>query len=119
MGGQLNEAKCHIGEAKVALLGHVVSEAGIEADPRKVQSLLSLSSPSSVKELTSFIQKVRYFGRFIHLLSQLMLPLKNLTKAKKLEWDEESKECFSEVKKHSSYDSATFLGTRILCQSKC
>ena len=28
-----------------------------------------------------------------------MLPLQNLTKAKKLEWDEESEECFFEVKK--------------------
>ena len=99
----------------------MVSEAGIEANPRKVQSLLSLSSPSSIKELTSFIQKVRYFGRFIHLLTQLMLPLQNLTKAEKLEWDEESEECFFEEEgvKNSSYHYATFLGTRILCQPKC
>ena len=26
LGGQLNMAKCHIGEKQVALLGHVVSE---------------------------------------------------------------------------------------------
>ena len=72
LGGQLNMAKCHIGEKQVALLGHVVLESGIQADPSKVNAaLLALSSPTTVKELTSFIQKVRYFGRFIHQLSQL------------------------------------------------
>ena len=29
MGGQLNMAKCHIGETQVTLLGHVVSGASI------------------------------------------------------------------------------------------
>ena len=71
MGKQLNMAKCHIGESQVTLLGHVVSGAGIQVDPSKVSALLSLSSPTTIKELTSFIQKVRYFGRFIHQLSQL------------------------------------------------
>ena len=69
MGGQLNMAKCHIGETQVTLLGHVVSAAGIQVDPSKVSALLALTSPTTVKELTSFIQKVRYFGRFIHQLS--------------------------------------------------
>ena len=66
LGGQFNMAKFHIGEKQVALLGHVVSESGIQDDPSKVNALLALSSPTTVKELTSFIQKVRYFGRFIH-----------------------------------------------------
>ena len=55
MGGQLNMAKCHIGETQVTLLGHVVSIAGIQVDPCRVSALLSLSSPTTIKELTSFI----------------------------------------------------------------
>ena len=55
MGGQLNMAKCHIGETQVTLLGHLVSAAGIQVDPSKVSALLLLSSPTTVKELTSFI----------------------------------------------------------------
>ena len=98
MGGQLNMAKCHIGETQVALLGHVVSAAGIRVDPSKVSALLALPSPTTVKELTSFIQKVRYFGRFIHQLSQLAFPLQRLTNASTLSWSEESEESFQEVK---------------------
>ena len=75
MGGQLNMAECHIGETQVTLLGHVVSEAGIQVDPSKVSAILALSSPATIKDLTSFIQKVRYFGRFIHQISQLVFPL--------------------------------------------
>ena len=69
LGGQLNMSKCHIREKQVTLLEHVVFEAGIQADPSKVNTLLALSSPTTMKELTSFVQKVRYFGRFIHQLS--------------------------------------------------
>ena len=99
LGGQLNVAKCHIGESQVTLLGHVVSGAGIQVDPSKVSALLALSSPTTVRELTSFIQKVRYFGRFIHQLSQLAFPLQRLTNASVLVWSEESEKSFQEVKK--------------------
>ena len=43
MGGQLNMAKCHIGETQVTLLGHVISAARIQVDPSKVDALLLLS----------------------------------------------------------------------------
>ncbi|MCO5556490.1 hypothetical protein L7F22_010039 [Adiantum nelumboides] len=57
LGGQLNVDKCHIAESQFTLLGHVVSSRGIEADPGKVQALVSLPSPKSLKKLVSFIQK--------------------------------------------------------------
>ena len=91
-------AKCHIGETQVALLGHVVSAAGIQFDPSKVSALLGLPSTTTIKELTSFIQKVRYFGRFIHQLSKLAFPLQRLTNAPTLAWNEGSEESFQEIK---------------------
>ena len=91
-------AKCHIGQTQVVLLGHVVSVAGIQVDPSKVKAHLALSLPTTVKELTSFIQKVRYFGRFIHQLSQLAFPLQCLTNAPTLAWDKESEDSFQEIK---------------------
>ena len=75
MGGKLNMAKCLIGETQVTLLKHVVSGVSIQVDPSKVSALLALSLPTTIRELTSFIQKVGYFGIFIHQLSQLALPL--------------------------------------------
>ena len=67
-------------------------------DPSKVSALLALSSPTTIKELTSFIQKVSNFDRFIHQLSQLAFPLQRLTNASTLVWSEESEESFQETK---------------------
>ncbi|MCO5558087.1 hypothetical protein L7F22_011663 [Adiantum nelumboides] len=98
MGGRLNIDKCHIGEAQVTLLGHVVFARGIEADPGKIHALTTLASPTSPKELVSFIQKVRYLSRFIHLLSQVVLPLQQLTHSNTFSWSEENEQQFREVK---------------------
>ena len=49
LGGQLNIAKCHIGEIQVVLLGHVISVRGIEADPSKVQALVEVPAPSNAR----------------------------------------------------------------------
>ncbi|MCO5551821.1 hypothetical protein L7F22_005324 [Adiantum nelumboides] len=56
-GGKLNPDKCHIGEDELILLGHKISQRGIEVDPAKAKALLELPSPKSIKEVTSFIQK--------------------------------------------------------------
>ena len=68
-GGQLNPKKCHLGQPRVKLLGHVVSENGIEADSDKVKSIILLPSSTTTKQLATFIQKVKYMARFIPLSS--------------------------------------------------
>ena len=51
----------------------------------------------------SFIPKVRYLSKFIDLLSQLILPLQQLTNQNTFSWNEESEQCFKEVKKVFSF----------------
>ena len=98
LGGQRNPDKCHIGEDEVILLGHKISHKGIEVDPAKVQVLIELPTPKTVKEVTSFIQKVKYMSRFIHLTSQLLQPLQKLTQQVELNWSEELEEYFCSIK---------------------
>ncbi|WP_208972664.1 hypothetical protein, partial [Escherichia coli] len=74
-GGQLNPKKCHLAQPRIKLLGHVVSENGIEADPDKVMALMLLPSPQTTRQLATFIQKVKYMSRFIQLSSHLLYPL--------------------------------------------
>ena len=64
-GGQLNLKKCHLAQPTVKLLGHMVSENGIEADPDKVKAIVLLASPQSTNHLVPFIQKVKYMALFI------------------------------------------------------
>ena len=84
LGGQLNIAKCHIGESQVVLLGHVIFLREIEANPSKVQDLIEILPPCNAQALISFLQKVRYLARFIHLLSELAAPLQSLAIAETL-----------------------------------
>ena len=77
-----------------------------------MSALLALSSPMRVRELASFIQKVRYFGRFIHQLSPIAFPLQRLTNAPTLVWSDESEESFQEVKRVlSSLPTLLLYGT--------
>lgn len=97
-GGQLNPKKCHLAQPRVKLLGHVVSENGIEADPDKVKSIILLPSPKSTKQLATFVQKVKYMARFIPLSSQLLYPLQQAAKHDPLEWSDQCEEVFQNVK---------------------
>ncbi|MCO5561636.1 hypothetical protein L7F22_015257 [Adiantum nelumboides] len=98
MGGQLNPDKCHIGEDEVILLGHKVSYKGIEVDPSKAKALIDLPSPKSLKEVISFVQKVKYMSRFIHLASELLHPLQRLTQQVEFVWSKELEEYFCSIK---------------------
>ena len=97
-GGQLNPKKCHMGQPRVKLLGHVVSENGIEADPDKVKSIMLLPLPKSTKQLATFIYKVKYMARFILLSSQLLYPLQQVAKHDPLQWSDQCEEVFQNVK---------------------
>ncbi|MCO5575355.1 hypothetical protein L7F22_029155 [Adiantum nelumboides] len=97
-GGQLNPDKCHIGEDEVILLGHKISQRGIEVDPAKAKALLELPSPKSIKEVTSFMQKVKYMARFIHLASELLHPLQKLTQQVEFAWSVDLEEYFKSIK---------------------
>ena len=81
------------------LLGHVISENGIEADPDKVKAVILLPSPSNTKQLATFIQKVKYMVRFISLSSQILYPFQQqAAKNDPLNWDKECEEVFQNVK---------------------
>lgn len=69
LNSQLNPDKCHISQKRVTLLGHVVSFEGIEADLLKIRDLTTLPPSTAAKQLVTFLQKVRYLARFIHLLA--------------------------------------------------
>ena len=61
-GGQIDLNKCHLTQPRVMLLGHMVSENGIEANHDKVKAIVLLPSPQRTKQLATFIQKVKYMA---------------------------------------------------------
>ena len=56
-------------------LGHLVSERGVEPDPKKVRAVMDFPLPSNVKELQSFLGKVNYHRKFIKDFGSIAVPL--------------------------------------------
>ena len=79
-GLRLNPKKCYFLQRKVKYLGHLVSEEGIEADPRKVEAVHNFPPPVTLKALQSFLGLASYYRRFIPAFSKVAHPLYLLTR---------------------------------------
>ena len=77
-GLKLNKEKCRFGEKQIVVLGHVVSGDGVKADPSKVSAVRDMPIPRNTKELQSYLGMVTYLGKFVHNLSELIVPLRSL-----------------------------------------
>ena len=74
----LNWEKCHFMVKKGIVLGHQISERGIEVDKAKIKTIEKLPPSSSVKGIRSFLGHARFYRRFIKHFSKIAKPLSNL-----------------------------------------
>ena len=63
---------------KGVVLGHIVSEKGIEVDKAKIEVIEKLPPPTSVKGIRSFLGHAGFYRRFIKKFSKIAKPLTNL-----------------------------------------
>lgn len=96
----LNPAKCAFAVRRGILLGHIISEEGMQVDPRKVEVIQNAKSPKNIKELGRFIGQIKWHNKFLRYLSHVCVPLTKLTKKEvKFEWIEEEEKAFTVLKK--------------------
>ncbi|RDX64391.1 Retrovirus-related Pol polyprotein from transposon 17.6, partial [Mucuna pruriens] len=74
----LNFEKCHFMVTKGIVLGHLVSNRGIEVDKSRIDIITSLPNPTSVREVHSFLGHTSFYKRFIKNFNKLALPLTKL-----------------------------------------
>ncbi|CAJ2679650.1 unnamed protein product [Trifolium pratense] len=74
----LNWEKCQFMVQECIILGHKVSNKGIEVDPAKVEVISKLPPPSSVKGVRSFLGHVGFYRRFVKDFSKISKPMTNL-----------------------------------------
>jgi hypothetical protein len=65
----LNWEKCHFMVQEGIVLGHKISEKGIEVDKAKIEMIEQLPPPTNVKGIHSFLGHVGFYQRFIQNFS--------------------------------------------------
>jgi hypothetical protein len=98
---KLNPTKCSFGVSAGKLLGFLVSARSIEANPEKIQAILTMGKPSKLHDVQKLAGRVAALSRFIARLGEKALPFYALMKKldDKFEWTEEEDTAFAQLKK--------------------
>ncbi|KAI5323170.1 hypothetical protein L3X38_032242 [Prunus dulcis] len=62
---RLNPTKCAFGVASGKFIGFMISQRGNEANPEKIQAILDMTIPNTVKDIQSLTGRVATLTRFI------------------------------------------------------
>ncbi|KAA3448641.1 GAG-POL precursor [Gossypium australe] len=96
---KLNPTKCVFGVPSGKLLGFLVSQRGIEANPTKIKAIQDLPPPKNKKEVMKLTGMMAALSRFISKLGERGAPFfKILRKADKFEWTPEANQALADLK---------------------
>ena len=98
---KLNPSKCVFGVASGKFLGFMVSQRGIKANPEKVQVIINMASPRTVKEVQKLTGKIATLNRFVSTATDKCLSFfKTLKQA--FAWTDECEKAFQDLKRYLS-----------------
>jgi len=112
----LNWKKCHFMVREGIVLGHLVSERGIEVDKAKIEVIEHLPLPISVKGIRSFLSHLGFYCRFIKDFSFIARPLTRLF-AKDVSFEFDDACLLKFLRKHSSLLEKSTSKTIQICHS--
>ena len=95
---KLNARKCKFFQQEVKFLGHVISEHRVQTDESKIEKVKSWPKPSSVKKLQTFLERTKYYRRFVKGFAEIVSPLTKLTSVKYFKWSLEAQNIFYVIK---------------------
>jgi hypothetical protein len=77
-GLKINADKLFFCAQETEYLGYILTRGGIKPQPKKVQAILALNPPKSVKELRRFLGMVQYYRDMWAKRSEMLAPLTDL-----------------------------------------
>ena len=99
---KLNPNKCAIGVTAGKFLGFMVSQRGIEVNSKKIQAIMELEPPRTVKEVQSLNGKIAALNRFVLRVTDRCLPFFR-TLRKSFEWTDKCQTEFDNLKAYLSF----------------
>jgi Reverse transcriptase (RNA-dependent DNA polymerase) len=82
-GVRLNLEKTEFAKSRVKFLGKIVGSNEISMDPTKIEAIVSIQRPTTMKMLKSFLGVINFHREFIPHMSCIAKPLTDLTSQKK------------------------------------
>lgn len=99
-GVKLNSKKCVLEVATRKFLGFIVSQRGIEANPKKIKVIKEMQAPCIIKTIWRLIRRIAALSHFMSRLLDKYFPFfKLLRKIKNFEWTKECQGDFKKLKK--------------------
>lgn len=96
---RLNPAKCSFGVQAGKFLGFLLTRRGIEANPEKCQAIISMRSPSCIKEVQQLTGRLAALSRFLSCAGDKAFSFfASIKKKEKFEWTPECEETFLQIK---------------------
>ncbi|XP_065017671.1 uncharacterized protein LOC135644139 [Musa acuminata AAA Group] len=100
-GMRLNPAKCAFGVTSGKFLGFIIHERGIDANPEKVQVIVNMQSPRTIKDLQRLNGRLVAMSHFLARSGDRCLPFfRALKNPKNFQWTAEYEEAFKQMKQH-------------------
>ena len=98
---KLNPNKCAFGVTARKFFGFMVSQRRIEVNPEKVQAIMELEPPRTVKEVQNLNRKIAALNRFVSRATDRCLPFFRTLK-KSFEWTDKCQMTFNDLKAYLS-----------------
>jgi hypothetical protein len=98
---KLNPTKCVFRVPSGKLLGFIISNRGIEANPVKILAITNMEAPATIKDVQKLTGCMATLNRFISQLGERGLPFfKVLKRQDKFQWMEEAEKALQDLKHH-------------------
>ena len=84
---------------KVAFLGYVISQKGVETDPGKIDAIANWPVPTNLRQSRAFVGLCQYYRCFVPNFSEISKPRHELTKqGVRFHWSDECQQAFDKLK---------------------
>lgn len=97
-GLRIGREKCEFGKSSLVLLGHRITQAGVEVDASKMEDLRRYEPPTTGQQIEAFLGFVNYFREHIPLYARIAAPLEPLRKFKEVKLTGATLEAFQSLK---------------------